>query len=279
MRLISFLTAIVLIASCGRQDNDVFKNVELPGAVIAHSYNKATIDSVIAKIDALPELVEDLKTAKLTTVTNDSIVLDGIVERAGDGRIPFEKGFDPESFIFVVSNQNASRTWENNKNEYGYSLVWLDSTDLHPPSQEGFRLWSYHTGGYQHPNRYDSIDRQRVEKLEKELKREKAVLKKAKYLVSLCDITLIKPKLVDKETFEGGIIISEVKVYDIKTNQKIGSTVIVETNSDTVKNFVSAVGTEMKEEVLYGNLLARRNGEIIRFLKNNEKQDESQVPE
>jgi len=272
MKLLYTLAGLLLLTACNgnKSSNDEDKNVGLRGDIVAAVYSKPTMDSLMAKINAIPELTEDLKTAKLNRVTEDSLTLDGVAERLGNSIIPFTKGFEQGSFMLINSNENAAKLHESVMNEYGYNLMSIDTT--YPPRPfNHIELWRYHSGEYNNPQSYDSITKFFADDLRESLKEEPALVRNVKYLVSVCDLLLVKPKAVDDKTFEGGILMFEIKVYNATSGAKEGQAVIMAKNSDTATSFMdSNLGKTMQDDFLYEDLLKNKDLEILGFLKNKE---------
>ena len=273
MKIFYALAAVVLLTACkGNGDaNDEDKNVDLPSNIIAAVYSKAAMDSLLAKINAIPELTEDLKNAKLSRVAEDSLALEQVVTQALKGSIPFDKGYEQGKFILITSNQNAAKLHEGEMNEYGYNLTSIDTTYPPRPFQD-IELWRYHYGKYSDAPFNDSVSTFYANMLKESLEKEPAIIKKVKYLVSVCDILLVEPEVVDDKTFKGGVLMFEIKVYDANTGAKVAQDVIMAKNSDSATNFMdSNLGKTMQDDVLYEDLLKNKDKEILNFLENKKE--------
>lgn len=103
--------------------------------------------------------------------------------------------------------------------------------------------------------------------LKESVAKEPAIIKKVKYLVSVCDLLLVKPKVIDDKTFEGGILMFEIKVYNANTGAKEGQAVIMAKNSDMAQSFFSSTMGELAtNDALYDDLLKNKDKEVLVFL-------------
>jgi hypothetical protein len=269
MRIISFLAALLLLASCRRNppNMDFNKNAELPGNVVAEYYNKAAMDSLVAKINSIPEMAEDLKTARLDTLTGESLSVNEIKRLAGKEHIPFEKGFSSNFFLIVASNKNAVLDWDKQENKYGFTLKKNDITDTR--IFQDMHLWNYHIGNYAPNVRFDSIQKDEVKKLKVVVEAEQIFFKKVKYLVTVCDMVFKRPKMLENDTFEGGLLITEIKVYDGITGAKMGQTITLTTSKENVPDTSGGLNVKkVKETVLLEDLFTARNKKVMNFLQN-----------
>jgi hypothetical protein len=267
MQKLLFVLSILTLASCQKQKNDEDKNVDLRGNIIAGYYSKPAMDSLISKISAIRELTDDIKTIKLKTIASDSIPVEDIVARAGMETIPFTKGFVQEEFMLINNNENAVKLHESVMNDYGYNLQRIDTAYPPKPFNE-IETWRYHSGAYSYPHEPDSIDAFYAKLLKEDLEKEQASLKKVKYFVSVCDIMLLKPHAVDDKTFEGGLLMFEIKVYDAATGKKEAQSVIMSKNSDKATSMMdSKLGESMQDDLLYEDLLSNRVNDILNFLE------------
>ncbi|MFP9099517.1 hypothetical protein ACLI09_10710 [Flavobacterium sp. RHBU_24] len=279
MKKIFCLVYILLLVSCVKQKNESEQNVGLRGDIIAGYYSKPFMDSLISKINAIPELTGDIKTIKLKTIAADSIPTEEIVARAGMETIPFAKGFVQEEFMLVNNNENAVKLHEGVINDYGYNLQRIDTAYPPKPFNE-IETWRYHSGAYSYPHQPDSIDAFYANLLKEDLEKEQVAVKKVKYFVSVCDIMLLKPHAVDDKTFEGGLLMFEIKVYDAATGKKEAQSVIMSKNSDKATSMMdSKLGESMQDELLYEDLLKNRVNDILNFLQNKKDAKGNEKPE
>lgn len=66
------------------------------------------------------------------------------------------------------------------------------------------------------------------------------VFERAKYLLLVTDKILIKPEVINAETFNMGYVYSEVKIYDLNTKEEIGTFDVLSENSDRLSTDLSA---------------------------------------
>lgn len=278
MNKIFYLVAVLLLASCAKQKNEQDEMVGVRSEIIKGYYSKPVIDSLVGKINAISELTNDIKTIKLKTIAADSIPVEDIVARAGMETIPFTNGFVQEEFLLVNNNENAVKLLDNVMNDYGYNLQSIDTTYAPKPFND-IEVWRYHSGEYSYPHEPDSIEDFYAKMLKEDLVKEQAGLKKLKYFVSVNDIMLLKPHAVDDKSFEGGLIMFEIKVYDIATGKKIAQSVIMSKNSDKATSMMdSQLGKSMQDDLLYEDLLKNRVSDVLNFLQNKKEADKETEP-
>jgi hypothetical protein len=265
MRIISFLAALLLLTSCKRNppNMDFNKDVELPGSVVAEFYNKAAMDSLVAKINAIPEMAEDIKTARLDTLIGDIKVLSKVAALSGRERIPFTERFRGDEFLIITSDKNAAK-WQQGTNSYGFNVKQIKDYEF-----SDMEFWKYHTGGYSPENSFDSIRKDEVQELKVVLRAEQEGFENVKYLVTVCDVILKMPRMADTQNFEDGRLVSYVKVYHRISGAKMAQGIVVGTNNENIPIFSEGVRIEEYEQLLFENILERRDDAVMDFLRND----------
>lgn len=279
MRLLYILATLILLISCKRTppNMDRFKDADLPGNVVAEFYNKTAMDSLVAKINGTAEMAADLKSAHLDTITTDYSLLETLARVGETEHVPFTH-FEGSTFLIVASDKNASPTWETGSNAFGFRLKKNDPTDIWLFTE--MELWKYHAGEYAPDKSFDSIRKDEIKELKAVLETEKGEFSRVKYLVTVCDAGLKMPQLHENDVFDGGLLLTEVKVYDRATGAKVGSAVIMARNTEEVPDTSSALTEKGKQMILLDDLLRSRNIKIMDFLQNkkgDEKPDNTQL--
>ncbi|MFP9099516.1 hypothetical protein ACLI09_10705 [Flavobacterium sp. RHBU_24] len=244
---------------------DWAKDTELPGNVVAQFYRKPAMDTLIAKINATPEMEGDFKAAHLDTIATDYALLQTLARIGDTERTPFTDS-QGSTFLIIASDKNASPTWERGNNDFGFRVKKIDPADIWLFTE--MELWKYHAGEYAPEKSFDSIRKDEVKELKSILETEKGEFNRAKYLVTVCDIGLRMPQVHENNMFDGGLLLTEVKVYDRATGARVGRAVLMCKNTDEIPDTSSAVVKEGKQMVLLDDLLRSRNIKVMDFLQN-----------
>ena len=75
--------------------------------------------------------------------------------------------------------------------------------------------------------------------------------------------------MADTQNFEDGRLVSYVKVYNRSSGAKMAQGIVVGTNNENIPIFSEGVQIKEYEQLLFENILKRRNSAVVAFLQND----------
>lgn len=146
----------------------------------------------------------------------------------------------------------------------GYSTRQISSYD---------RIPDYYDFSYlpkREPTYPDSINAEQklraISRYSEEIKELEAIT----YGITINDLFISKPALIDKDNFSSGLIISELNIYDLNSKEHLGNTTIFSENRDKISHmFTMDFGELTKNAIdfrLKEDLLQQKNKNIIESL-------------
>lgn len=250
----------LLFVSCGKKYDIEYISDRATEVRKVYKPMRAELDSLTLFISQNAEIQKDLA-VQLDTVASDSLDITNMVGRFLEGHIPFEdKDVQFPDFIFVNNAFNFSISRPDSPDYNVCEFAGNTQYDMFSLSQP--YIWQMHRGI---EVMADSLDKYGMDRVAKQLSEEKQLFTKAKYVATLTDMLVILPKLITDESFEEGMLVSILRVYDRKTAKKIGQCVITSLNSESV-SILTVSGKEMKEQMLTKDLTDNCLKEVAMFL-------------
>ncbi len=275
MKKIVFLVLAVALVSCGGHEKIKYVDTSVRILDSIGKKNGPKLDSIAQQILLIPEISRILN-EKLTV--KDSVAN---VEEEGfrivvkylepTDSLGFKGKINHDNTILVTKYSNLSEyngrpNDSVQKNKQPFDLALFKKGDYFMPGPA--KVWHYY-------NDPDFIKRMVTDSLQAGEKKEMlednsdylAKAGKAKYAVLIADVYNLKPKLVDKKTFESGMLLTIIKIYDLVTKEKIGQKILLTANGDEITTLPDMSGDgQFSLMQISADLAKRRTKAVYDFL-------------
>jgi hypothetical protein len=259
-RFFMAFAVLFLLYSC---KTEVAKNIADRGSLINEEYKavKLNITNLEKVIMANAELQEDLK-IKPDTVTDGNIDLEVLLAKATPGETPFTGKANYLNFIYLnnLGNIDNYAFMKPDGATHNFELQVKDTISGAPHMD--VYLWQSHINKVAK----DSVTEWGAKELKAQLDVEKMLFSGIKYIVATNDIMYLPPKMLGRDTFESGMLVTKVKVYNAQNGNKIAQTVITSVNSNEIKTMLNGVSGEINLQTVVLNLRSETKKQIEEFL-------------
>jgi hypothetical protein len=269
-----FISILILFFSCKNQDETAIIGYHKNVMDSICKKNKPKIDNLCGEIVAIPEIKSDLD-KELTLADDDTQTLKSDVTEKAKKMYGKEEIVNPK-IVFTEDNTIFITKYSNIISNFGHQLnTNLDSknykfnvklfNDNRPDYSDLPRVWDC----YQEKGLIENLKGSLTKSTKKELMEKSYhflnTISKAKYYAFVDDKFCFIPQLINSETFDSGLLVTSVKIFDAKTKQKIAQKLFYILNNEIVQTF--SKDQEGNKMLIKFDLVHNRNEEILNFFK------------
>jgi len=276
MRCLYTIIIIMICASC-RQEREpyVISNVEVLDSL--NSIHFSSLEYFSERLSYVVEFKEDFDLIGIN-ISDESDLSEIFARISYDEFLNIDEDLTEKNTVFILHRSNISLISSNfnlieDLSSFSNNYIIMESYSISNYPSSIWEIYSSHNKFKQY-NQNDSLTQPEVEGATKRYELFVERLKNVRYFVAIQDIAFLSPIILDKTTFDGGALITNVKVYDIDSKIKIGQKQIFSQNADSVstfRNLAPAIDTENMIEMMgiLNNLTGYRDREILKFLDFN----------
>ncbi len=257
---------LILLSACSSSPVYIEGSEVLKTKEDIYTTNSVIIDSFIRTIDNLEAVA--LLDHPLDTTDMDDLDSIEIVEFAknlhlDDNYLDSGAQIRPNNSIYVMAEHNFSELGPPVKGIYELLPV-LNKTQGHSGwvSTVLEFVTRHKTGSWPYSKSYTSMDDVRTDygSIRK--------LGQIKYVIVVDDQVIMPPKVISKEYFETGLLVTKTTVYNLMTMKEEGVNIIISQNSDEVREMIAGIYDFDKDNLLAlndlnRNLVKNRNKNIV----------------